>query len=219
MAKQIFNAIVSLEEILSFKEGIVIPIYKGKGKDPLLTSSYRGITLSSIMAKTLELVILNRMSPTLDEIGFPDINQTAYQKGISCADAVFSTQEVLLNYIRQGENPFLCFYDIEKAFDSVDFPVLLHHLFSIDIRGKSWCLIKAWYQSPTSRVKYNNIISAPFPISHGVKQGSVLSPSLFLVIMNSLLQRMRQLNCGESLHGTFVGSAVHADDVRSIAQI
>lgn len=28
------------------------------------------------------------------------------------------TQEVLLNYVRQGENPFLCFYDIEKAFDS-----------------------------------------------------------------------------------------------------
>ena len=166
--------------------------------------------------KDPELVVLNRMSPTLDEIEFPDINQTAYQIDISCADAVFSTQEVLLNYISQGENPFLCFYDIEKAFDSVEFPVLLHHLFSIGIRGKSWHLIKAWYQSPTSRVKYNNIISAPFPISRGVKQGSVLSPSLFLVIMNSLLQRMRQLNCGGSLHGTFVESAVHVDDVRSI---
>ena len=110
-------------------------------------SSYRGITLSSIMAKTLEILILNRMSPVLDEIGFPDINQTAYQKGISCADAIFSTQEVLLNYIRQGESPFLCFYDIEKAFDSVEFPILLHHLFSIGINGKSWRLIKSWYQS------------------------------------------------------------------------
>ena len=66
-------------------------------------------------------------------------------------------------------------------------------------------------------MKYNNIISAPFLISRSVKQGSVLSPSLFLVIMNSLLQKMRQLNCGDSLHGIFVGSAVHADDVRSIA--
>ena len=66
------------------------------------------------MAKTLELVILNIMSPTVDEIRFPDINQTDYLKGISCADAVFSTKEVLLNYIRQEENPFLCFYDIES---------------------------------------------------------------------------------------------------------
>ena len=216
--KKIFNTIILLEEVPTcFKEGIVTPVYKGKGKDPLLTSSYRGITLSSIMAKTLEILILNRMSPVLDEIGFPDINQTAYQKGISCADAIFSTQEVLLNYIRQGESPFLCFYDIEKAFDSVEFPILLHHLFSIGINGKSWRLIKSWYQSPISCVKLNNNLSAPFSISRGVKQGSVLSPSLFLVIMNSFLQRMRNLNSGGSLHGTFTGSAVHADDVRSIA--
>ena len=136
--KKIFNAIVSLEEIpSSFKEGIVIPIYKGKGKDPLLTSSYRGITLSCIMAKTLEIVILNRMSHTLDEIGFPDIKQTACQKSISCFDAVFSTQEVLLKLYSLRGKHFFCFYDIEKAFDSVEFPVLLHHLFSIGIRGKS----------------------------------------------------------------------------------
>ena len=75
----------------------------------------------------------------------------------------------------------------------------------------------AWYQSPISCVKPNNNLSAPFPISRGVKQGSVLSPSLFLVIMNSFLQRMRNLNSGGSLHDTFTGSAFHADDVRSIA--
>lgn len=105
---KIFNAVISLEEVPTcFKEGVIIPVYKGKGKDPLLASSYRGITLSSIMAKTLEIVILKRMSPFLDEIGFPDVNQTAYQKGVSCTDAIFSTQEVLLNYIRLGEKPFL----------------------------------------------------------------------------------------------------------------
>ncbi len=112
---------------------------------------------------------------------------------------------------------YLCFYDIEKAFDSVEFPTLLQHLHAIGINGKSWRLIKAWYQSPTSRVKLNNSLSASFPICRGVKQGSVLSPSLFLVIMNSLLQRMRRLNVGASLHGVFSGSAIHADDVRSIA--
>ena len=74
--KKIFNTIISLEEIPScLKEGVVVPIYKGKGKDPLSTSSYRGITLSSVIAKTLEVVILKRMSPVLDELGYPDIKQ------------------------------------------------------------------------------------------------------------------------------------------------
>ena len=107
--KKIFKAIIAHEFIPPcLKEGVVVPIYKGKGKDPLLPSSYRGITLSSTIAKTLEVVLLICMSPILHERGFPDINQTADQKGISCADATFSTQEVLLNYIRQGSNPLLC---------------------------------------------------------------------------------------------------------------
>ena len=173
--------------------------------------------MSSVIAKTLEIVLLKRMSPILDEIGFPDMNQTAFQKGISCSDAIFSTQEVLVNYIRQGNNPFLCLYDIEKAFDSVQFPILLSHLDSLGINGKTWHLIKSWYSSPTSRVKHQNVFSAPFPINRGVKQGSVLSPSLFLIVMNSLLKKMHNSNNGGPLHGTFVGIAIHADDVRSIA--
>ena len=195
--KRIFDAIISNEVIPAcLKEGVVVPVYKGKGKDPLIPNSYRGITMSSVIAKTLEIVLLKRMSPILDEIGFPDMNQTAFQKGISCSDAIFSTQEVLVNYIRQGNNPFLCLYDIEKAFDIVEFPILLSHLYSLGINGKTWRLIKSWYSSPTSRVKHQNVFSAPFPINRGVKQGSVLSPSLFLIVMNSLLKKMRNSNNG-----------------------
>ena len=215
--RRIFDTIISNEVITAcLKEGVVVPVYKGKGKDPLIPSSYRGSTMSSIIAKTLEIVLLKRMSPILDEIGFPDMNQTAFQKGISCSDAIFSTQEVLVNYIRQGPS-YAYIYDIEKAFDSVEFPILLSHLCSLGINGKTWCLIKSWYSSPTSRVKHQNVFSAPFPINRGVKQGSVLSPSLFLIVMNSLLKKMRNSNNGGSLHGTFVGITIHADDVRSIA--
>ena len=50
----IFNKIVELESIpASFKAGTITPIYKGKGKDPLSPSSYRGITLTSAIAKCL----------------------------------------------------------------------------------------------------------------------------------------------------------------------
>ena len=82
--KRIFD--ISNEVIPAcLKEGVVVPVYKGKGKDPLIPNSYRGITMSSVIAKTLEIVLLKRMSPIVDEIGFPDMNQTAFQKGISSA--------------------------------------------------------------------------------------------------------------------------------------
>ena len=38
---------------------MVVPVYKGGGKDPLKVNSYRGITLStSVMAKVLEFLLL-----------------------------------------------------------------------------------------------------------------------------------------------------------------
>ena len=45
--KKISNRLLTLEEVPDcLKEGLVVPIYKRQGKDPLLVSSYRGnITL------------------------------------------------------------------------------------------------------------------------------------------------------------------------------
>ena len=46
--RNVLNAIVELEEVPnSLKSGIIIPVYKGSGRDPVKTDSYRGVTLSS----------------------------------------------------------------------------------------------------------------------------------------------------------------------------
>ena len=88
---KIFNAIANLEAIpLHFKEGILIPIYKGNGKDPLIPASYRGITLTSVIAKSFEILLLDRMLPILIDRNIPQLTQTAYQRGVSCADATFT---------------------------------------------------------------------------------------------------------------------------------
>lgn len=53
---QICNAIVELECIPdSLKIGIIKPVYKGGGKDPLDTNSHRGITLTSVFAKNIRV--------------------------------------------------------------------------------------------------------------------------------------------------------------------
>ena len=83
--KKIFNAIIAHEFISPcLKEGVVVPIYKGKGKDPLLPSSYRGITLSSTIAKTLEVVLLKCMSPILHERSFPDKPNGVPERNFMC---------------------------------------------------------------------------------------------------------------------------------------
>ena len=49
----VLNTIVKLEVI---KRGVVVPVYKGSGKDPLWVDSYQGVTLSCMVAKVLEFL-------------------------------------------------------------------------------------------------------------------------------------------------------------------
>ena len=92
------NALVEFEEVPSLlKAGIIIPVYKRHGRDPSKMNSYRGVTLSSVIAKLLESLVLGRMRDLLVEAGIPHVNQSAYMKGIN---AIFVTQEVIARYVR-----------------------------------------------------------------------------------------------------------------------
>jgi len=121
---------------------ITMPIYKGGGKDPLDVNSYRGI---SVISKVLEYLILDRLEPLFMEAGLPHPNQSAYRKRVSCADAIFATQEVINRYLQEGSKVYMCLYDLQKAFDSVEFPVLLKRLFDVGVNSKTWCILHSWY--------------------------------------------------------------------------
>ena len=117
--KGILNAVIEMEKIPAvLKCGVVVLVYKGGGRDPLSTNNYRGVTLTSVIAKVLEFLVLQRLQVIFLEAGIPHRNQTAYQKAISCADAIFSTQVVIAKYMRGGSRVFMCLYDLQKAFDS-----------------------------------------------------------------------------------------------------
>ena len=126
--------------------------------------------------------------------------------------AIFSTQDVVLKHIREGDTPYLCFFDLEKAFDSIEYPVLLSNIFK---HGKCFRLIKDWYTDSCSIVRINNKYSQSFPVHRGVKQGSVLSPTLFIAVMDSLLRLLENSGQGLTISGLNVGSSAHADDVRA----
>ena len=95
--KQVVNAIIEFEFVpVSLKLGIITPLYKSGGKDPLDTNSYRGITLSPpVLAKLLESLNLKWLRGILPDNGLLHINQTAYHKKILCAKAIFSTLEIM----------------------------------------------------------------------------------------------------------------------------
>ena len=66
-----------------------------------------------------------------------------------------------------------------------------------------------------SVVKLDNQFSECFPVNRGVKQGSVLSPTLFIIVIDSLLKHLDTTGQGLCISGLSVGSSGHADDIRA----
>ena len=216
--QQVSNTIIEKEIVPdSFKLGVVSPVYKGNGKDPLDANSYRGITLATVLAKTLEKLILLRLQPTLLEQGLPHRNQTGFVKNNSCVDAIFSTYEAASRFARMGDNVYLGFFDLQKAFDSVQYSVLLSRAYESGIKGKTWRIIKSWYTDPQCVVKLNGKFSESYTMERGVLQGSVLSPTLFLLVMNPLLKKLEENQLGPRVSGLYAGCFAHADDIRTLS--
>ena len=112
----------------------------------------------------------------------------------------------------------MCLYDLEKAFDSVEFSVLLKMLFHAGINSKTWHLLRSWYSDGRSSVRLGQHVSPPFALGRGVRQGSVLSPALFLLIMDPLLRLLQALSIGASVNNMYAGGFLHADDPYTSSQ-
>ena len=216
--QQVCNAIVELETIPDvLKLGVVDPIYKGNGRDPLDTNSYRGITLSPVLSKTLELLLLGRFQAILSPPEFPHRNQTGFVKKTSCTDAIFSSYEILSRLTRGGDTAYICFFDLQKAFDTVQYPLLLKRVFERGINGKAWRILNSWYTKPKCKIRVNGMLSSTITLERGVLQGSVLSPTLFLMVMDPLLRELEHRSVGPCLRELYCGAFAHADDIRTIS--
>ena len=94
-----------------FKQGIVIPVRKGKlGRDPLLTKNYRGIMLTSVFAKVFEIILLQRLQPVLEDRNIPQITQTAYRSGGSCRDSIFAALGAERKFTNEEDTMYSCFF-------------------------------------------------------------------------------------------------------------
>ena len=98
-----------------------------------------------------------------------------------------------MKVLREGGKAFLSLFDLEKAFDTIEKAVLLQCLYNKDISGRAWRIINSWYTGATAAIEIENTVSELFQQERGVRQGSVLSPTLFLMVMDEMLKTMKQV--------------------------
>ena len=83
-----------------------------------------------------------------------------------------------------------CFLDASKAFDMVDHGILFETLMNRGLPLPIFRFLLCWYGQQQRRVRWGDCFSEPFCVSKGVRQGSVLSPVLFSVYLDGLLEEL-----------------------------
>ena len=162
----------------------VIPVFK-KG-DVHLSSNYRPISLLSIFNKLLEKVVYKRLYSFLEKNQILYKNQFGFRKNHSTAMALLEVIDLCYQNFDNNNKVVGIYFDLQKAFDTVNHKILLHKLYNYGIRGVLYEWLKNYLTNRKQFTVVNNATSSIGNITCGVPQGSVLGPLLFLIYVNDI---------------------------------
>ena len=138
------------------------------------------------------MTVLERVSEKKlrDRVNINEL-QMGFMPGKGTMDAIFLVRQLQEKFLEKKKNLYYAFVDLEKAFDRI--PRELLRLALRKLMVEEWLVqaVMSMYKRARTVVRTKHGDSDKFEVTVGVHQGSVLSPFLFVIVMEALTREAR----------------------------
>ncbi|CAG2243558.1 unnamed protein product [Mytilus edulis] len=181
-------------------------------------SSYRPISLTSILGKVMERVVTSRLEGYIETNSILDPEQEGFRHYRSTENALLSLTQNIFNAFNNNEFILAVFIDLEKAYDSVWREGLLTKLYDNGVKGNIWNWINNFLKERQARCVINNHKGSWFETKIGLPQGSVIAPLLFNIFIKDIFANLSCKKCKFADDGTVWINGKNLNDMEKQVQ-
>ena len=213
---KIFNMVWRLERTPKiWAQMLVTPIHK-KG-DKLDPANYRAIALLSIPGKVFSRILLDRMKSKTEEAITE--NQFGFRPNRGTVDPIFIVRQII-EKAREHQVPLhFNFVDFKAAFDTVWRKALWKMMLAIGVDAKIVRIIEALYDDTECAVVIDGQLTDWFCVKIGLRQGCLLSPTLFNIFLEFVMKELKDLNASLQLNNNLSIDIRYADDTTLLSTV
>ena len=187
----------------------IVPILKNRQGDTSDKNNYRPIAIVIALSKIFEICIMRMIETHL----VTSDNQFGFKREHGTDLCIYTVKSVIKYYNLHNSPVHTCFLDASKAYDRVNHWTLFKKLLDRSVHILVVRMLMFWYTRQELCIKWGAEMSSFFTISNGVRQGGILSPSLFAVYMDDLSSLLNASRIGCHISDVCINHVFYADDL------